>query len=684
MYRVGVDVGGTFTDFTLLDERQGTVLFHKSPSTADDPSAAIERGLDEIATRHGVDLGRIVHLGHGTTVATNLVIEGRGEPVGLITTRGFRDVLEIGRQTRPDLYDYRVRRPPPLARRAHRLEVTERMAADGTVLVPLDAVEVAAAARALAGFGLKSVAILFLHAYRNPAHERRARDIVAGIMEGAFITLSSDVLPEFREYERASTTALNAYVGPRMRAYLDRFVARVRGLGVKGEPYTIHSNGGLMSIATAGAVPVRTCLSGPAAGVVGAAAIAAAAGFPDVVTFDVGGTSTDVSLVKDGKPLFTGDRLVAGYPVRTPMIDVHVIGAGGGSIARIDDAGGLKVGPESAGAEPGPVAYGRGGRSVTLTDANLVLGRLNGVALLDGRMPVDRDAAARALDEQVARPLGITLERAAQGILAIAVSNIARAIRSVSTERGHDLAGFALFACGGAGPLHAAEVALEVGCPRILVPQAPGTLCARGILLSDLNFDFVRTLIATADPASWANVVQHFHDMRTEAEAWLGRERVPADRRRFRCFIEARYRGQNFEVPVELPAIAAEGLAGFLAAFAARHHQEYGYAIAGRAVEIVNGRIQAIGAVPKAPLEANHQGGPSLGAARVAERPVWFGESWHETEVYSRARLPVGEPIPGPAIIEEMSSTTWLPPGQAARVDGFGNIVIDLKESGAP
>ncbi|KAG0776771.1 hypothetical protein G6F22_012339 [Rhizopus arrhizus] len=476
MYRIGIDVGGTFTDFTMIDEDAGVVHFHKVPSTPHDPSEAIATGIGQMLADHGVPPSQVSHVGHGTTVATNLIIERKGARVGLITTRGFRDVLEIGRQTRPHLYDYSVGKPPVAVPREFRIEVDERVNAAGEVLTPLDDAQVLAAARQFAAAGIEAVTICFLHAYRNPENERRAAQIVADAMPGVYISQSSDVLPEFREYERLSTTVLNAAVGPKMARYLERFLQRVRDLDIGHEPHTIHSNGGLMSIATVRQYPVRTCLSGPAAGVVGAAAVGRAIGSLNLVTFDVGGTSTDVSLVAELQPLFTSSRLVADYPVKTLMVDVHVIGAGGGSIARIDDAGALKVGPQSAGAVPGPIAYNRGGTAVTLTDAHVVLGRLNPVALLEGRMAVHAERARAALAEQVAGPLGISIEEAAYGILRIANSNMARAVRAVSTERGHDIRKFALCAFGGAGGLHAAELARDCGIGTLLIPQEPGTI----------------------------------------------------------------------------------------------------------------------------------------------------------------------------------------------------------------
>ncbi|MCY1334328.1 Acetophenone carboxylase gamma subunit [compost metagenome] len=679
MYRIGIDVGGTFTDFTMIDETTGAVHFHKVPSTPHDPSEAIDRGIAELLSQHGIAASEVAHIGHGTTVATNLIIERKGAKVGLITTQGFRDILEIGRQTRPHLFDYSVAKPPVLVPRVHRIEVPERLDAQGQVITPLDEAAVRRAAEAFRDAGLEAVTIGFLHAYSNPGHEQRARAIVQEVMPGAYISLSSEVLPEFREYERLSTTVLNAAVGPRMARYLDRFLERVQALGVSHEPYTIHSNGGLMSAGAVRQFPVRTCLSGPAAGVVGAAAVGRAIGRPDLVTFDVGGTSTDVSLISGGRPLFTSNRQVAGYPVKTPMVDIHVIGAGGGSIAWRDDAGSLKVGPHSAGAVPGPVGYARGGTEATITDAEIALQRLNPVALLKGRMPVDLEGARRAIAEQVAAPLGITLEEAAEGIIRIANANMSRAIRAVSTERGYDLTRFALYAYGGAGPLHAVEVAQECGIPVVVVPQEPGTMCARGILLTDISFDFVRSEISIAEPAAWHGVVDAFAQLRAEALAWLDAEHVEPSRQRVCLAIDARYDGQNFEVQVPLDAVDADSLDTFLAGFDTAHTREYGYRVPGRAVQVINCRVQAVGQVIKAPLAPARTGG-SLAQARTGERNVYHGraQGWQATPVYERDRLCAGHRIDGPAVIEEMSSTTVLGPQHHAEVDTYGNLLVML------
>jgi N-methylhydantoinase A len=677
MVRIGVDVGGTFTDFTLLDEADGTVRFFKVPSTPRDPSEAIEDGLRQMLGLCAVPAAQVGYLGHGTTVATNIVIERRGARTGLITTRGFRDVLELGRQSRPSIYDYRVQKPPVLVPRDRRVEVTERMGPDGTVLRPLEEGTADAAIAVLRAARVESVAICFLHAYRNPDHERRVAQAVRAALPDAFVSVSSEILPEFREFERMSTTVVNAFVGPRMGRYLGALRERVRGLGIPAEPYTIHSNGGLMSVAAVMQAPVRTCVSGPAAGVVGAASIGIAAGLPDLITFDVGGTSTDVSLIEGGRPLFTSARSVAGYPVKTPMLDIHVIGAGGGSIARLDDAGALKVGPESAGADPGPVAYGRGGTQPTITDANLVMGRLEAGTLLGGRMTLDVGAARDAIERLIARPLGRSVEEAAFGIVQIANAGMSRAIRSVSIEKGYDLGRFALAAFGGAGPLHAVEVAAECDIPRVLVPREPGTLCARGMLLTDLSADYVRSHFSDADDASWRAVLALFAEMESEGASWLEREGIaPADRA-FRRVLDARYRGQNFEVKVDCGGLDATGLAEMEQRFHAAHTREYGYAIAGRGIELVSARVQAIGRVRHAP-HARIAGGASLAAARSGRRPVFMDPrtGWTTADIYVREALPVAVAIPGPAIINEMSATTLVRPGQAAVLDPFGNIVI--------
>jgi N-methylhydantoinase A len=543
------------------------------------------------------------------------------------------------------------------------------------VLRPLNEEALECVVRELIQTGVEAIAVAFLHSYRNAAHEEKARRVIERVAPGLHVSISSEVLPEFREFERTSTTVLNAYVARRMEMYLDRLRSRLLEVGVKVEPLTFHSNGGLMPMKTVQRFPVLTCLSGPAAGVVGSTVIGTAAGLAEIITFDVGGTSTDVSLITRGRPTFTSDRLVAGYPVKMPMVDIHVVGAGGGSVARLDDVGALKVGPDSAGAVPGPVAFCKGGTEPTLADANIVLGRLNPTTLLDGRMRVDRDRAVAAIQERIAGPLGLSVEEAAYGILRIATASMSRAIRAISTEHGHDPADFVLFAFGGAGPLHAAEVAKECGISSVLIPKEPGTLCARGILVADISRDFARTQLVPLNDDTWRSVGGSIEEMLVEAQAWLEQERVPAVQRQFHLSIDARYQGQTHDIRVTLDAIGCDDQQDFIEAFHAAHKSQHGHDNPGRQIEIVACRVQAVGLVAKNLVAAPNA---KAVAAEASERQVYFGpeRGWVVTPVCRRDSLPTESDLHGPLVIEEMSSTTVVLPGQAAHVDRFGNIRI--------
>lgn len=677
MVRIGIDVGGTFTDFVMADENTAALSFYKVPSTPADPSIAIADGTREMLAHFQVPASDVEYFGHGTTVATNMVIERRGVKTGLITTRGFRDVLAIGRQTRPSLYDYHVQKPAPLVPRWRRLENEERLDARGQELRPLDEKELESQVINLVKEGVQSIAVAFIHSYRNPAHEEQARRVINRVAPGVHVSISSDVLPEFREFERTSTTVLNAYVAPKMQHYLEKLCERIVEIGVKVDPLTFHSNGGLLPVKTVERLPVLTCLSGPAAGVIGSAVIGASAEISEIITFDVGGTSTDVSLISKGRPSFTSDRLVAGYPVKMPMVDIHVVGAGGGSVARLDDVGALKVGPESAGAVPGPVAFERGGSVPTLSDANIVLGRLHPNNLLNGRMKINREAAVVAIQEQIATPLGISVEEAAHGILRIATANMSRAIRAISTEHGHDPSEFVLFAFGGAGPLHAAEVARECGISNILIPHEPGTMCARGILLSDISRDFVRTLLAPLNDESWTEAGHMIQEMLKEGENWLAMEKVQPEQRQYHLAIDARYSGQTHDIRVPIDGIDASDKEAFTAEFHRIHHAQYGHDHKGRLVEIVSCRVQAIGLVPKNIIPKFVQ----KGAKSVAGiRAVYFGRDfgWLDTPIYQRDSLAVDTKLIGPVIIEEMSSTNVVLPEQTVCVDDSGNLRIEI------
>lgn len=673
--RIGVDVGGTFTDFTVFDGEEGNQRHFKLPSTPGDPSAAILSGIDQLLAE-GLEPAAIEYLGHGTTVATNTVIQRCGGLTGLITTAGFRDVLEIGRQTRPDLYDIRAQKPAPLVRRALRLVIRERMTADGQVLTPLSEEDVLEAAEVLRTAKVEAIAVCLLHAYRFPEHEQRVKALLEPLFPDIPICLSSEILPEFREYERLSTTVMNAYLVPRVSGYFERFLLGCQERTLAAVPYTIHSNGGLMPPDVAKRHPVRTCLSGPAAGVVGASMVAKAAGILNVITYDVGGTSTDVSLIVEGLPAFTSGAEVADYPVRCPMVDVHVIGAGGGSIAWIDDAHALKVGPQSAGAIPGPAAYSRGGELPTLTDANVVLGRFDPDAVFGGHIVMDVEAARRSI-QPLADHLGKSVEEAALGVLRIAIANMARAVRKVSVERGYSLEDFSLMAFGGAGPLYAPTLMEEVELRRCLIPQAPGTMCATGVLLADLTQDYISSTLVRADGLGWAEVMHQSARLSGEAQAWLEREGVAMADRSYLRVIDARYVGQNHEIHVDEEIGSLEE---FTTAFHAAHRAKYGYDLSDRPIEIVNCRLRAIGALG-AKLRQPRPVSGDVATARVGTRDVFIdgARGWQEAAIYRRSLLPNGASIDGPAIVTEDTSTIFLLPEQKAWVDEYRNIIVEAK-----
>ena len=679
-WRVGVDTGGTFTDICLFEEETGRVEVWKLSSTPADPSRAIAEGVAEGLARLGADPAAIAYFGHGTTVATNALIQHRGVRTGLITTQGFRDLLEIGRQKRPDLYDLQVDKPPVLVSRDLRLEVPERLRHDGSVEVPLDEAALREAARRLKAAGVAAVAVCFLYGFLRPAHEQAARRILEEEFPEAFLTMSHEAAPEFREYERLSTAVVNCYLGPVMQGYIGRLARRLGDLGVPVPPHLTQSNGGVIGHEAAARLPVRLVLSGPSTGVIGAQAIGRAAGFPDLLTFDMGGTSTDVALLQDGAARLAPEATVHGYPIKAPMLDIHTVGAGGGSIAHVDAGGLLKVGPRSAGADPGPVCYARGNAEPTVTDANVVLGFLPPDALLGGRMPIRRDLAEAAIARLGAR-LGMDPMATAQGILSIVTANMARALRVISVQRGHDPRDYALMAFGGAGPLHACRLAGEMEMRRVLVPRNPGILCAMGLLLTDLRADFAATrLLRMADPATPAALAEAFAALEAQAAHWFAEEAIAPEARRLRRTVDMRYAGQNYELGIPVP----EGLEGpalsaaLLAGFAEAHQRLYGFLAEEEPVQAVTARLEATGLVRKAAFRSAPEEGPEPDpAALTGERRTWLGGAWTAAPVLDRARLRPGNRIAGPAIVEQMDSTTVILPGWTARVDGFGNLVLE-------
>lgn len=681
MWRIGVDSGGTFTDVCLFDDASGRVAVWKVSSTPSDPSDGIARGVEEGLHDVGAVAADIDYFGHGTTVATNALIQHRGVKTGLITTGGFRDLLEIGRQKRPDLYDMQADKPPVLVLRDLRLEVPERMRHDGTVETPLDEDAFRNAVRTLRAAGVEAVAVCFLYGFVSTEHESAAARILAEEFPDAFASISHQVAPEFREFERLSTTVVNAYLGPVMRRYIGRLAERLTGLGVTATPHLTQSNGGVIGFGQAARLPVRTVLSGPSTGVVGAQAIGRAVGMEELITFDMGGTSTDVALLANGQCRLTGEAMVHGYPIKAPMLDIHTVGAGGGSIAFIDSGGLLKVGPRSAGADPGPVCYGRGNDEATVTDANVVLGTLNPSFLLGGRMPVRRDLAVAAID-RLASALGMERMATAAGIISVVTANMARAIRVISVQRGYDPRDYALMAFGGAGPLHAARLARELDISRILVPRNPGILCAMGLLLTDLRADFAVTRLSLLAPSALPGVRDSFSELDAMAAEWFAAEGIPAPDRRTARTVDMRYAGQNYELPIVLPdgEIGPDTLLALADCFADAHRRMYGFIAEEDPVQLVTFRVEASGVVPKATFEAQPDAGPDASVAIVSSREVWMSETggFAACSVYDRNRLRAGNRFAGPAIVEQMDATTVVPPGWVARVEPFLNVILEV------
>jgi N-methylhydantoinase A len=680
--RIGIDVGGTFTDLCLFDEETADIAVAKVPSTPADASFGILAGLQTMLERHGTQARDVVYLAHGTTVATNTLIQHTGARTGLLTTRGFRDLLEIGRQTRPDLYDLQVDRPAPLIRRDLRLEVSERIYSDGRILTPLDTDETMAAIATLKAAQVEAVAICFLSAYVSPVHEAQVKAMVAEAFPEAYLSVSHEVLPEFREYERLSTTVVNAYLGPVVNRYMAKLGTRVQQLGIPVAPYITQSNGGIISLDAAQRQPVRTVLSGPSTGVMAAAYLGQQVGYAHVITFDMGGTSTDVSLVESGQPRFTTERDIEQYPVKTPMIDVHAVGAGGGSIAWIDRGGLLKVGPQSAGADPGPVCYDKGGTAVTVTDANVALQILNPRHLLGGDMPVNAQAAHAAL-VPLAEQLRLEPLEVARGILAVVVANMIRAIQVISVQRGYDPRDFALVAFGGAGPLHASWIARELGIRHILIPERPGLACAFGLLVTDMRSDYTRTKLLPMDGLDAAEINAIFHDLEASAAHWLNTEGIPPARRILHRAVDMRYLGQNYELTVPLPSgtLGPDDLRALLQHFYQTHERTYGYYAADEPTQLVTFRLEALGIVPKAPLPEYPAGPADPATARCDTRQVYLGKAdggFVSCPVYARLGLAPGMRFSGPAIVEQMDTTSLILPGQEVTIDRWGTLVITL------
>ncbi|MGE0259407.1 MAG: hydantoinase/oxoprolinase family protein [Alphaproteobacteria bacterium] len=681
-WRIGVDIGGTFTDVALVDETSGRIGLVKLLTTPDDFSRAVVEGLTSGLEREAIDPSRVALLAHATTIVTNALFEKTGARTGLVATRGFRDLLELRRSSRADLYDLFQDAPDLLVPRRWRFEITERIGAAGEVVTPLAEDEIDGLVAAIRAAELETVAVALLFSFLNDAHERRLGECLRAALPGVGIYLSCDILPEIREFERISTTTVCAYVGKLLAAYLGRVQQAVSGIGLP-RLYVMGSSGGMLDVAEALRMPAMAVESGPAAGVVAARLAGAQLGIANLISFDMGGTTAKASLIAGGEITVTAEYEVGGgaakrwlqgtgHPVRVPVIDLAEVSAGGGSIAWVDPGGALKVGPESAGATPGPAAYGRGGTRPTVSDADVVLGWLDREALLGGALPIDAAAAERAIAREVAAPLGLSLAKAAAKIAEIVNANMAEALRIVSVERGHDPREFALIAFGGGGPVHAAFLADELGIGEVIVPPAPGAFSALGLVASDVKREYSRTLYADLGAVDPARVAAGFAAMAGEAAAMLDAARVPPERRVLRYQADLRYRRQAYEltVPLNEGPVTRTALAALAADFHDRHRRTYGHANPSESVQLVNLRLTASGRSPE--LVLRQRGGSSR---PVRERSAWFPEAgFVPCPVHWRDGLAPGASLTGPAIVEALDTTVVVPPGWTARIDERGYI----------
>jgi len=677
---IGVDVGGTFTDVFVLDEATGQARVAKVPTTRPDQSGGFLDGISQQVS----DLSGVAVVVHGTTAGTNALLERKGAKIGVITTQGLRDVLEMRRRDRPRTWGLRGDFKPVVTRDM-RSEVPERTLADGRIYQPVDLDAVRAAAHKLLENGAQAVAILFANAYANPENERLAVQAVREIWPNPHVSASHEILPEIREYERFSTTALNAYLQPEVSGYLDRLETALKGGGFDGEFMIVQSNGGVMAVDTACRLPVRTALSGPAAGVIAAAYIAQTAGYPDVITGDMGGTSFDVSLIAGGQSMLSPQTSIDfGMVVRTPMIEITTIGAGGGSIAWVDKGGLLNIGPESAGSNPGPVAYGLGNTRPTVTDANVVLGRIDPDNPIGGKLTrLDVEAARRAIDTHVGQPLGLETIAAAEAILRVANARMAGAIRLVSIERGFDPKRFAFMPFGGGGALHTAALINDVGLGRAIVPRYPGVTSAMGCVIADMRQDFVQTINALADGLDESALAAFLQDHVSRGHTLLKAARTSFERTDVVVELDMAYLGQTHTVAVPLAVAIENGTvvpptrAQIGAAFDQAYMATYGRLLPNGTRRVMNLRTSVIGRRPKFELATLAPQGGTIAAAHKGQRQVHFGDRWHDTAIYQRLALPVGAEIHGPAILEQPDTTVLVDPGLVARVDAFGNTIIE-------
>ncbi len=674
---VAIDVGGTFTDFYTLDGEK--VATFKLPTTPHDPSEAVLQGLRQLEGEAGLAVANYEAILHGTTVATNALIQRRGAPVALVTTRGFRDVLEYGRLRRPAeaLYDVGYERPAPIVPRHRIFEVTERIDFEGKVVTPLDEAEVLRVVDAMRSQDIRAVAVCLLFAFRNLSHEERVVELIRKQLPGVWVYASSQVLPEIGEYERTSTTVISAYIGPGVTHYCERLIEQV----AERPFYIMQSNGGLTTLEVIEKSPAGLIASGPAAGVVAAIALGKRAGYEDLVTVDIGGTSCDVSLIKQGRALLTNDRKISGHPLGIRVIDIQSIGAGGGSIAWLDPALGLHVGPQSAGAVPGPVCYGRGGREPTVTDANLLLGLLNRKGFAGGKVALDLDHAQTVMHERLGEPLGMPPDGVAMGIRRIVNANMAGAIRVVTVQKGHDPRECSLIAFGGAGPVHAVDLAAELEIPRVMVPPYPGITCAYGLLLSDLTHDYGRTVLRELREVTPEELADWFAGLEARGAEDLKRDGIGAEEQVFLRSVDIKYLGQGYHLNVATGGgrVDPTTVANIAQDYHAQHETTYGFHRQDEPLIVVNVRVRALGVRLKAtPARHDLAEDDPRAAHRGSRRGIFdLASGVCDISIYDRARLGPGHRVRGPAILEQEDSTTVIPPGWTGMVDAYLNMIIE-------
>ena len=686
-YRVAVDTGGTFSDFVFFNEDSGELSITKVPSTPKEPFQAVLNGVRELLDQ-GVPAGDVSFFSHGTTVGTNALLEEKGAVTGLLVTEGFRGIYEVMEQSRgygPVTYDLFFEKPRLLATPYTTEEVRERVDFQGNALTPVDLEQAAEAVRRLKAKGVESVAVCFLFSFLNLDHELAVKKIMAEEFPEASLSLSCEVLPQIREFYRMSTTVINAYIAPVMSRYLNALEERLREMGVTTpQLYIMQSNGGVSTFRTSARIPVATVLSGPAGGVISSLGASGKVGIDNIITFDMGGTSCDVALIHQGRPVVTTQGRISQRPISLPMLDIHTVSAGGGTIARIDSVGALQVGPDSAGADPGPICYDRGGENATVTDANVILGVLDPDHFLGGRLTLDKAKAESLVEERIAKPLGLSLHEAADGILKIINVKMEEAIKAVSSQRGYDIREFTLVAFGGAGPMHAGRLALDLGIPTLLVPLTPGVNSALGLLMSDVKHDHMRSKLAPMQELEPRDINTLFDQLTEQAREELSGEGFSDEEIVLTPFLDLRYAGQGYELTVPCPSPPLKPADMELAQqrFHEVHEQAHGHKAESEPVELVSVRLVSEGRVPQTRLSPFKATGTRVDDARTGERRIFFGRDlgFHDTPIYDRERLEPGHELAGPAVVEQMDTTTVIHPEQQARLDDYKNLIITAKE----